>query len=163
MSARGAPTTQPKMMVPSRPSEAALFEHQFNHPATLMAKLHSDSTKISPTWTKVSSTPWEAKAILVGGYGRKMKRTAISSDAPTDFVNPETVPPPTVPRMTATEASITRVSKVRDPLAMAAILPGGYVPTQDKTIASKFRTFPCGKQVLKCPTWCILHNCSFMS
>ena len=146
MSARNAPM-QPKMMVPSRPSEAVLFEHQFNHPATLMAKLHSDSTKISPTWTKVSSTPWEAKAILVGGYGRKMKRTAISSDAPTNFINPETVPPPTIPRMNAAEASITRISKVRDPSAMAAMLPGGFIP-KDKTISSKFRTFPCGKQVI---------------
>ena len=92
------------------------------------------------------------RAILVGGYGRKMKRTAISSDAPTVFINPETVPPPAVARMSVEEASITRVSKLRDPAAISHMLPGSK-DAKSKVPVDKFRTFPCGKQVsdsLKC-------------
>ena len=110
---------------PIRPSEADLFEHQRRHPATQMAKLHSDGAKIAPTWTKVTSTPWEARSKLIGGYGKKMKRTTISNDSPSDFVNPDRAAPPIVPRLTVDEASVTKISKKRDPYGISFVLPGG--------------------------------------
>jgi hypothetical protein len=139
------------MCEPSRPSEFALYDHQKFHPATQMAELHSAKSKIAPTWTKVTSTPWEARAILNGGYGRKLKRTAISSDCPTTFINPEQVPPPIVPRMGPKEANVTRISKERDPEAMSYMLPGGRKDMNSPLYTAppgKYRAFPCGKQML---------------
>jgi len=116
-----------------------------------MAELHSAKLKIAPTWTKVTSTPWEARAVLNGGYGRKLKRTAISPDAPTTFINPEQVPPPVIPRMCSREANVTRISKERDPEAMSFMLPGGRKDMNSPLYTAppnKYRAFPCGKQML---------------
>jgi len=94
-----------------------------NHPVTFMADLHSAGKEIAPTWTKVSKTAWRDKAVLCGGYGRRMMNTSISSDAPAFFMNPEKVPPPNN-KMTDMEASVTRKQKA-DPLAASKVLPGG--------------------------------------
>jgi hypothetical protein len=42
------------------------------HPSSYIANLHSDTTKIGPSWTKITTTPWEGRARLCGGYGRRL-------------------------------------------------------------------------------------------
>jgi hypothetical protein len=136
-----------------------------NHPKTLMANLHSDGTSISPVWSKISTTAWDGRAQLCGGYGRRLQvgssencslvkyipilvylpisnllwvyisrwlsiisfkhqNTSISSDAPVYFLDPDRVSQPTN-RMDPANASVTRLSKKRDPLAASYVLPGG--------------------------------------
>ena len=141
----------PQLSIPTRPSEFALYDYQKFHPATQMAELYSSQSKIAPTWTKVTSTPWEGRAVLNGGYGRKMKRTSISNDVPTTFINPELVPPPIIPRMDSLAANVTRISKVRDPEAMSYVLPGGRKDMNSPLYSAppdKFRAFPCGKLMI---------------
>lgn len=53
--------------------------------AEQQAKLYSDKAAITPSWLRVSSTPWLQAATLNGGYGRKIDDTAVSHDAPNFF------------------------------------------------------------------------------
>jgi hypothetical protein len=64
-------------------------KHLIDHPLTSQFSLHSDPHKISPTWNKVSTTPWQGRSDLTGGYGRRIMKSSISCDAPTNFLNPE--------------------------------------------------------------------------
>jgi hypothetical protein len=43
--------------------------HANNYRSSLYA-VNSDTTKIAPTWGKVTSTPWTAEAQRLQGYGR---------------------------------------------------------------------------------------------
>lgn len=43
------------------------------HPDTQMANLHSDPTRITPVFTKISATPWDGRSKLCGGYGRRVQ------------------------------------------------------------------------------------------
>ena len=67
-------------------------DHLNSHPDTLQYSIYSDARKISPTWLKVSKTPWNARQKLLQGYGRRMVASSISEDAPTAFVNAERNP-----------------------------------------------------------------------
>jgi hypothetical protein len=127
-----------------------------NHPSSYIANLHSDTTKIGPTWTKVTTTPWEGRAKLCGGYGRRLCGTSISNDAPLTFVNPEVVPIP-ANRMDDAAAFVigTRVPSKQESFAVSQILPGGQgikeatiMKQQGSGPTSPYRTFPVGKQTL---------------
>lgn len=113
-----------------------------NHPETQMALLHAQDTAIAPTWTKVTVTPFQAKATLTHGYGRRLQKTSISDDAPRTFLNPDRVAQPTG-RMNWEQARVTKLMKSdsRD------VLPAGESmrnvlnnppPDQHK----RFRSFP---------------------
>ena len=63
------------------------------HPHSLMYSLFSDTTKIQPSWLKLSHSAFEGrKKLLGGGYGRQMLNTSISNDMPEFFPNPERHP-----------------------------------------------------------------------
>jgi len=94
------------------------------HEATQMSRLHADSTKIAPLFAKVSKTPHEARANLCQGYGRAIKNTYLSIDAPSHFLNPEKVVQP-ANRLDDRVASVTKIDKRKDPLAASRVLPGG--------------------------------------
>ena len=49
------------------------------------ARCYSDKTCITPTWLKVSATPWFAPSKATGGYGRKIHDTSVSYDSPDIF------------------------------------------------------------------------------
>lgn len=49
------------------------------------AQCYSDKTCITPTWLKVSATPWFAPSKATGGYGRKIHDTSVSYDSPDLF------------------------------------------------------------------------------
>lgn len=124
------------------------------HPHSYIANLHSDTTKIGPTWTKVTTTPWDGRAKLCGGYGRRLCNTSISNDAPESFINPEVVPIP-ANRIDDAAAFVIgrRVPPHQEPFAVSQILPGGQ-GIKDATLAattapsSPYRTYPYGKQTL---------------
>jgi len=42
-----------------------------NHYQVVISDTSADDGKITPTWTKVSATPWKGKATHHGGYGRR--------------------------------------------------------------------------------------------
>ena len=63
------------------------------HPHSMMYTLFSDTTKIQPSWLKLSHSAFEGrKKLLGGGYGRQMLNTSISNDMPEFFSNPERHP-----------------------------------------------------------------------
>ena len=63
------------------------------HPHHLMYSLFSDTSKIQPSWLKLSHSAFEGrKKLLGGGYGRQMLNTSISNDMPEFFSNPERHP-----------------------------------------------------------------------
>jgi hypothetical protein len=47
------------------------------HPLIQIANLRGDSSKLAPTWNKVTKTAYEGKARLCGGYGRRMMVNAV--------------------------------------------------------------------------------------
>lgn len=49
------------------------------------ARCYTDPSCITPTWLKVSATPWYAPSKATGGYGRKIHDTSVSYDAPAIF------------------------------------------------------------------------------
>jgi len=49
---------------------------------------------IAPLWTKVSQTPFYSRAVICGGFGKKMSGTSISTDSPAEWINPHKVPKP---------------------------------------------------------------------
>jgi hypothetical protein len=126
-------------------------QHIINHPQSKIANLYSDSSKISPTWGKVSTTPFRGKYELCGGYGKRLQKTSISNDMPLNTLNPDRVRQPTN-RMDHDTCSVTKKPPT-DPLAASYVLPGGAALRQailkQKTMESSqdnYRTFKSGKQ-----------------
>ena len=112
-------------------------DHLKNHPDTLQYSIFSDSKKISPTWLKVSKTPWDARQKLVQGYGRRMIASSISDDAPTAFVNPERNPKAQVYKRK------NQFEKI--PNESSYVLPGGrdLLKTSSMNVKHhRHRTFP---------------------
>eukprot|EP00601_Ochromonadales_sp_CCMP2298_P021124 CAMPEP_0173309636 /NCGR_PEP_ID=MMETSP1143-20121109/22443_1 /TAXON_ID=483371 /ORGANISM="non described non described, Strain CCMP2298" /LENGTH=144 /DNA_ID=CAMNT_0014251255 /DNA_START=185 /DNA_END=616 /DNA_ORIENTATION=+ len=79
---------------------------------------------IGPIWGKISKSVWDGKAILYGGYGRRLQRSTISRDAPTYFNRPSDrfqIDTPTAGR----KAIITLPAKERVHNESSYVLPGG--------------------------------------
>lgn len=121
------------------------------HDRTTVCNLHLDDKKIAPLWYKVSSTPFSATAKMREGYGRQMKKTFISSDAPRDgsFLDPEKVRQPTN-RMDDRTACVTRIPAHQHPLLPSQVLPAGesMLQTRMGTVVAhtRYRTFPHDKR-----------------
>ena len=47
--------------------------HIATSPNAIMANLHGDCTKISPTWCRISRTAFQDRASLCGGLGRRIQ------------------------------------------------------------------------------------------
>jgi hypothetical protein len=126
------------------------------HDRTTVCNLHLSETKIAPLWYKVSSTPFTATAKMREGYGRQMKKTFISPDAPKDgtFLDPEKVRQPTN-RMDTRTACVTRIPLHQDPMLPSQVLPAGesMLLTKTRTLVShtRFRTFPHDKRTFMDP------------
>ena len=126
------------------------------HDRTIISNLHLDEKKIAPLWSKVSSTPFTAVAKMREGYGRVLKKSYISADAPRDgsFVDPEKVRQPTN-RLDERTACVTRVPHRQDPMLPSQVLPAGESLhlTKTRTIVAhtRFRTFPHEKQTILDP------------
>lgn len=136
-------------------------EYICNHPTTVIAKLHSDHNKIAPIWSKVSSTPYLSKALLCGGYGRRIGRTAISTDAPSEWLHAEKVklspnnPYNNTNNNTNNIAMYTSITKMI-PTTSSDVLPGGQsmqIALTKKLPHSRFRTFGHGKQTYLDPLY----------
>ena len=117
-------------------------EYILNHADTNMANLHDNDNTISPTWTKVTVTPFSGKAAICSGYGKRLQNTSISSDAPRYFLNPDRVERPTN-FMSKDAARVTKLMKSDS----NDVLPGGESirtllanPSPDQH--RKFRSFP---------------------
>ena len=105
------------------------------HEGTTLSGIYSDTKKIHPVWAKVTKTPFETRAKLVQGYGRELKRSYVSKDAPYNFFNPENVKQPRN-RMDDRTASVTKPDTRADPRIVAKhTLPGGL--SIDKQLATK--------------------------
>lgn len=131
------------------------------HTTVQVCDLHIDPNKISPFWAKVSTTPFDAPAKMRQGYGRQLKKSYISVDAPRDsFIDPEKVPVP-ANRMSDRVACVTRVPLHQDPLLPTQVLPGGLSLAQVKQTTTlthtRFRTYPHDKQTLMGACECSLH------
>ena len=113
-------------------------QHILHHPSTKFTSLFTDEKKISPLWTKVSSTPFEKRSQLIGGYGRKLQKTSVSIDAPVAFINPDRVPIPSN-KMDRVTASIIRIPKTLD---SSKVLPSGesMAIARRNVVPSKIRT-----------------------
>ena len=108
-----------------------------------MATLHSDDHKISPTWTKVTVTPFSGMNAICSGYGKRLQNTSISADAPRYFINPDKVERP-ANFMSKDAARVTKLMVKSD---SKDVLPGGESmrnvltnPPSDQH--RKFRSFP---------------------
>jgi hypothetical protein len=125
------------------------------HDRTSMCNLHLNERMIAPLWAKVSSTPFTAVAKMREGYGRRIKKSYISPDAPTDSIlNPEKVRQPTT-RMDERVACVTRIPAHQDPMLPSQVLPAGESlhNIKSRTILShtRFRTFPHDKRTFLDP------------
>ncbi len=86
-----ADAIRPTWELSGLPSERASIISK--HPQSLMYSLFSDTSKIQPSWLKLSHSAFEGrKKLLGGGYGRQMLNTSISNDMPEFFPNPERHP-----------------------------------------------------------------------
>jgi len=113
-----------------------------NHSESQMARLHAQDTNIAPTWTKVTVTPFQGKATLTHGYGRRLQNTSVSDDAPRNFLNPDRVAQPTG-RMTWEQARVTKLMKSdsKDVLPAGASMREVLAnPPADQH--KRFRSFP---------------------
>lgn len=122
------------------------------HTTVEVCNLHIDPVKISPFWPKVSTTPFDAPAKMRQGYGRHLKKSYISVDAPRDsFIDPEKIVMPKN-RMDDRVACVTRIPLHQDPMLPSQVLPGGLSLHQVKanTVVphTRFRTYPHDKQTL---------------
>jgi hypothetical protein len=120
-------------------------KHLVDHPLTSQYSLHSDPEKISPTWNKVSTTPWQGRSDLTGGYGRRIMKSSISCDAPTSFLNPE--------RTMGAQKYDPIKMKAKIPNESSYVLPGGrslqvYQRPPDK---SRFNTMPFRNETIMEP------------
>lgn len=122
------------------------------HDRTLICNLNIDDTKITPFWAKVSTTPFEGPALMRQGYGREMKKSFISIDAPRDsFIDPEKVPQPSN-RMDDRIACVTRIrlNQRHDPHLASQVLPmGESLQLTKQTVKlshTRFRSFPHDKR-----------------
>mmetsp|Transcript_3439 Transcript_3439/g.5369 ORF Transcript_3439/g.5369 Transcript_3439/m.5369 type:complete len:175 (+) Transcript_3439:147-671(+) len=91
-----------------------------NHYQVVISDTSADDGKITPTWTKVSATPWKGKATHHGGYGRRCINASVSDDMPRHFVRTEFLARPeplkSPPRMKAGSRCSPEA---------ALVLPGG--------------------------------------
>jgi hypothetical protein len=125
------------------------------HDATLICRLNTDEKKITPLWSKVSSTPFDAPANMKQGYGRAIKSSFISVDAPRDsFLDPEVVKQP-ANRLDDRTACVTRVPLHQDPLLPSQVLPMGASLHLTKSTMrlehTRFRSFAHDKRTLMEP------------
>lgn len=59
-----------------------------------MSNVTTNTNMKTPTWHRVSQTPWDAKALKTSGYGRPILRCAISDDMPLYFPRTEHIKRP---------------------------------------------------------------------
>lgn len=105
--------------------EKEVEQTQMQSRAMSEASLYADKSLITPTWLKVSESPFTAAAKASGGYGRRMDDTTVSHDAPDFFHIPQVMDHD--PKI-AMSGSITKLAKgkegiVRDDTTISEDVP----------------------------------------
>mmetsp|Transcript_33867 Transcript_33867/g.34505 ORF Transcript_33867/g.34505 Transcript_33867/m.34505 type:complete len:162 (-) Transcript_33867:205-690(-) len=115
-----------------------------NHDKTKFYDFHSDDSHIAPTWTKISTSPWDGRSKLAGGYGKKLETGIISDDCPTYFFNPH--------RVTSPEHLRKKNSRV-DNTNSVGLLPGPSARTMTAAASRKpsHKSVPYTNQVIMVP------------
>lgn len=118
---------------------------QCYHHQVVLNTVHSN--KISPTWPKVSKSPFEAHSKKVSGYGRQIQNISISQDCPTTFIQTDHLKRPIDAKPLPREFASRRTSSEG-----ALVLPGGTYLEEQPTHGRKYVKIKLDNQLYLEPT-----------